>query len=211
MEENFEPEKFYHVYNHAIGIENLFRKEENYPYFLNKFAQYISPVADTFAYCLMPNHFHFLIRVKSEAELLAHYNHLVTEKAQNPQVFDEQGLFMAHTFVMLQFQHFLNGYTQAYNKSFKRKGGLFLHNLNRKEVTNDTYFTTLVHYIHFNPVHHGFCRQVHEWTFSSYHSFLSNKETKLSRQEVLQWFGGVAPFRTFHDQKPDSNFSPDFD
>jgi len=66
-----EPGKMYHVYNHGNAQDNLFRCEENYIYFLKKYAQYIYPIVDTFAYCLMPNHFHTLVRVKTEEELCA--------------------------------------------------------------------------------------------------------------------------------------------
>ncbi len=63
------PEGTYHIYNRANGNESLFFREDNYLYFLEKYKEYISPVAETFCYCLMPNHFHFLIRIKSENEL----------------------------------------------------------------------------------------------------------------------------------------------
>ncbi len=68
-----EPAKFYHLYNHANGNENLFRNEENYLFFLKKFAFYVNPIADTYAYCLMPNHIHFLIAIKEEKELEAYF------------------------------------------------------------------------------------------------------------------------------------------
>ncbi len=61
--------KYYHIYNHANGFENIFNEERNYRFFLEKYQFYISPIADTLAYCLMPNHFHFLIKIKSEEEL----------------------------------------------------------------------------------------------------------------------------------------------
>ncbi|MCF6359136.1 MAG: transposase [Cyclobacteriaceae bacterium] len=60
---------YYHIYNRANGNENLFRSDENYEYFLKKWGEYISDIADTYAYCLMPNHFHFLIKTKTEIEL----------------------------------------------------------------------------------------------------------------------------------------------
>ena len=56
-----EADNFYHIYNHAVGKENLFENEQNYLFFLQKFAEYFNPVVETFAYCLMPNHFHFII------------------------------------------------------------------------------------------------------------------------------------------------------
>lgn len=56
----------YHIFNHANGFENLFLLKANYHYFLEKYAMYISPIAETYAYCLMPNHFHFVIRIRKQ-------------------------------------------------------------------------------------------------------------------------------------------------
>ena len=60
---------YYHIYNHANGDDNLFREQKNYPFFLEKYHQHIDPIANTIAYCLMPNHFHLLIKIKTEAEV----------------------------------------------------------------------------------------------------------------------------------------------
>lgn len=60
---------YYHIYNRGIDSCNLFRETDNYEYFLSLFDKYISPVADTFAWVLMPNHFHFLVRLKQEVEV----------------------------------------------------------------------------------------------------------------------------------------------
>ena len=54
----------YHIYNHANGDDNIFREQDNYRFFLEKYVKYINPVADTFAYCLMRNHFHLMVRIK---------------------------------------------------------------------------------------------------------------------------------------------------
>jgi putative transposase len=53
-----EPKKTYHIYTHANGSENLFQTNENFRYFLKRYEEYIPPVADTLAWCLMPNHLH---------------------------------------------------------------------------------------------------------------------------------------------------------
>jgi predicted helicase len=63
------PNNFYHIYNHANGNENLFRSGDNYSFFLKKYAVHISPIADTFAYCLLPNHFHILVQIKDKETL----------------------------------------------------------------------------------------------------------------------------------------------
>ncbi len=69
------PENYYHIYNHANGSDNLFLNSENYRYFLQRYATFINPIADTFAYCLMPNHIHFLIRIKSGPDLQKAYQY----------------------------------------------------------------------------------------------------------------------------------------
>jgi len=98
----------------------------------------------------------------------------------------------------LQFSNLFNSYTKSYNKVYQRKGSLFIPNFKRKPVINDPYFTTLIHYIHANPVHHGFVKDISDWTWSSYHSLLSEKHTRLKREEVLAWFGGKAAFSSSH-------------
>jgi REP element-mobilizing transposase RayT len=188
--DNFQPDTYYHVYNHAIGHENLFRNEGNYQYFLKKYAEYLHPVCRTYAYCLMPNHFHLLIKIRSKEELIAFY--IENERRKGKEISEDDILLKTpdfHKIVMLRFQHFLNGYAQAINKQFNRKGGLFLNHLKRITVPTDSYFTSLIHYIHFNPVHHGFCKDLRDWYHSSYNAFLLEKATRLERVEILNWFG----------------------
>jgi len=60
------PENYYHIYNHGNADDNIFRDDENYIYFLKRYAAFINPVADTLAYCLLPNHFHFVVQFKKE-------------------------------------------------------------------------------------------------------------------------------------------------
>ncbi len=60
---------YYHIYNRGIDSCNLFKEPDNYEYFLSLYDKYISSLADTFAWVLMPNHFHFLIRLKEDAEV----------------------------------------------------------------------------------------------------------------------------------------------
>jgi len=60
--------QYYHIYNRGNNRENIFVEERNYRYFLKLYVKYIEPVADTYAYCLLRNHFHFLVRIKTVAE-----------------------------------------------------------------------------------------------------------------------------------------------
>jgi hypothetical protein len=78
-------------------------------------------------------------------------------------------------------------------------------------VNNDAYFTQLIHYIHYNPVHHGFVESLDDWTYSSYHSLLSEKKTNINREDVIKWFGDKQEFKKLHSQKPESRLFLEMD
>jgi putative transposase len=181
-----QPEKLYHIYNHANGIENLFREVENYRYFLRQWEKHIQSIADSLAYCLMPNHFHFLIKVKDQSELEATFGKFET--------FQKLEYHLSK-----QFANFFSSYTQSYNKKYQRRGGLFAANFRKKEITSSAYISTVVAYIHTNPVLHGFTKKnLEEWPFCSYNAYLSNRVTLLNVDDILEWFGSKEEFIKFH-------------
>ncbi|HYK75332.1 MAG TPA: transposase [Daejeonella sp.] len=182
-----EPGKFYHIYSHANGSENLFRSVENYRFFLKRYSHFTSSIADTYAYCLMPNHLHFLIRIKEEKDLEETFGKFETFQKLEWRI-------------SKQFSNLFSSYTQAYNKVFQRKGSLFIPNFKYKAVSSDAYLRTVLQYIHSNPVHHDFVNSIHDWPWSSYHTFLSQKPTSLKRNEVLDWFGGTKAYNVSHSQ-----------
>lgn len=194
----FEPDTFYHIYNHGNGEENIYRCNDNYYYFLRKFAEHINPIAETFAYCLMPNHFHFLIRIRKEGELFD----LIKNNEKPKNINDKMsGSASLSNFLSNRFKNFLIAYSKAFNKMYSRRGSLFLDNIKRKKIDSDAYFSSLVYYIHHNPVHHGFTNKIEDWPFSSYNSIVSNKQSYLNREETLKWFGDRSLYLDFH-KKP---------
>ena len=72
--------------------------------------------------------------------------------------------------------------------------------LRRVEVSTDAQYSATVFYIHKNAVHHGYCKLIPDWPWSSYNSMLTNAPTKLERQKVLDWFGGTEKFIEYHEQ-----------
>jgi putative transposase len=173
-------------------------------YFLQRHAEYLNPISETYAYCLMPNHFHFLVRIRSEENLLDYYK---TEfPSKNP-----QGLQDLTGLNSKQYSNFFNAYTRAFNNQQNRTGRLFLRSVDRKPVTHQSYFNKLIHYIHYNPVHHGFVKSIDDWTYSPYHSLLSAKNTKLGREKVVKSFGGMEEFIKVHNSKPDKNLFLEMD
>ena len=182
---SLEPGKYYHLYTRGNNKETLFRHPDNYTYFLQLYRKYITPYADTFAYCLLPNHVHFLVRIKEEEALRPQWLMADTTRLVS---------------VERQLGHLLNAYAKTINYRYDRIGRLFQHRFGRKEVNDEAYFTRLLFYIHFNPQHHGLLNGFSNWPYSSYHSILSKSKTALQREEVLAWFGGSEAYATFHEE-----------
>ncbi|MBI9065605.1 MAG: transposase [Marinilabiliaceae bacterium] len=173
---NLEPGRFYHIYNKARNEADLFRESTNYDYFLKLYDRYLFNHFETFAWVLMPNHFHFLIRT-------------------SPRLPDKP----FHQYLSNLF----NAYTKAFNKKYNRVGPLFKSPFERKEVTDSNQFRNLVHYIHNNPVHHGFSESMIEYRWSSYQTIVSLRPTKLNREVITGWFNGKDEFVKYHQGEYD--------
>jgi putative transposase len=194
------PGRVYHLFNHAVGTENLFREDRNYTFFLGKFQKYATPVCRIFSYTLLPNHFHFLVQIRTIGELASIIP--TSEGAPLEKT--------CATFVMQQFSNLFNGYAKAYNKLYKRKGALFIDYLQRKPVENATYFQHAVLYHHFNAVRHDFCNSPIEYRYSSYPAFLCDLPSLIERETVIRQFGGKEAFLARH-QGYDWRFDEDLD
>ncbi len=64
-----DPDTMFHIFNRGINGAKVFFEEKNYYYFLQKYARYVHPYVETFAYCLLDNHFHMLVSVRTEEQL----------------------------------------------------------------------------------------------------------------------------------------------
>lgn len=183
------PEGYYHVYNRANGRENLFTEDDNYFYFLQKYKQHVAPIADTLAYALMPNHFHFVVRVR-EIDVLKR----TFPKFETLEKLSEQSNFLSK-----QFSNLFSSYTQSFNKMYQRKGSLFMKNFKRNQITSETHLKRAIIYVHRNPVHHGFTDRIKDWSYTSYESHISEKPTQLAREQVMKLFGSETQFKEAHE------------
>jgi len=185
----FEPGYYYHIYNRGNNGERIFETTGNYEYFLKKLIAYICPYLDIYAYCLMPNHFHLLVKVKSLSTF--------------EQIFKADTAITINNFLAEKFQRFFSSYVLAFNTQQRRSGSLFEKRFKRLLVTSDEYYSKLIHYIHNNPIHHHLVNEYSLWKFSSYNTILSDKPTLVKRAVVLEWFGGKENFTIFHQSNID--------
>lgn len=187
----FEASGFYHVVNRAIGNEQLFKSHDNFDFFLNKMEKYILPVADIYAYCLLPNHFHFLIKTHDEQTLQKLYTNTTGKSS---------GEDYQHQFIAKQWSNLLNSYSKSYNDLYHRMGSLFLKSTKRVSLSDINALCYVAFYIHKNPVHHGYTDSMSNWKWTSYNSILSSQKTYIKKDEILEWFGGLYPFIAHHKQ-----------
>jgi len=167
------PERYYHLYNRGNNREKLFYNPGDYTFFLEKYKEYVSPFAETYAFCLIPNHFHFLVKTRIE---------LASSKSIVPN----------------QLRKLFICYTKRINFLQNRTGGLFTKNYQRIEIQNEAYLSQLVNYIHKNPVKHRIQNNYATYKYSSYRIILSELPTNLYRDEVINWFGGKNEFILYH-------------
>jgi REP element-mobilizing transposase RayT len=184
---------YYHIYNRGNNSIDVFFDAESYYHFLRLYDKYISPIADTYAWCLLKNHFHILVYLRMDNEIefeKLEYSTIVNLKVIEPSK---------------QFGFLFNAYTQAINKKFNRTGGLFEKPFERKLITSDSYLKNIIHYIHNNPVQHGFVKQMSLYPWSSYDSIISDKPTKLKRKEIIAIYGGKDEFIEYHNNNLNIN------
>ncbi len=173
----FEHGIVYHVFNRGNNLESIFKEPQNYVLFLDLIKKHLLKVTDIYAYCLLNNHFHLLVRIKDKSDIM--------EKSMQEKPY-------------LGFSHFLNSYVQTINKTYNRKGSLFQEHLKRFRVTDNDYFIQLIVYIHLNPIKHGFSDDL-TYPYSSYNAMISKKKTLIKREDVLSNFGDVENFKYWHD------------
>ncbi len=180
-----QPGGFYHVFSRGNGRANLFVEERNYDYFLHLYWRHLGNAVDTFAYCLMPNHFHLLIRVKT---------------GEPP---GAQSVAPRPISASRQFANLFNAYAKAVNKTYGRSGSLFQKPFRRVAVQTHKQLLAVLRYIHRNPQRHGFVTDFRAYPHSSYAALRAETPTHLARTETVGWSGNIVEMEQFHQAADD--------
>jgi len=148
---------FYHIYNRGCNKQNIFFKES-----------YIKYGANVIAYCLMPNHYHFLIEQ-------------ITERPLSDWI-----------------QMLFNGYVQAINKQENRTGTLFEGTAKHIDIEDEVYLIHLIRYIHYNPVEANLAVNAQDWKYSNYPEWIGvRKGSLIDREFAMRYFPKPGEYREF--------------
>lgn len=136
---------YYHIYNRGTRKEKIFFSELNYKYFLQLVAKNSSAhLVSLEAYCLMPNHYHLVLKQKENGSISKFIQSVMTS------------------------------YVQGINKKYNYSGTLFQGKAKSKLIDSDEYVLQVVRYIHLNPVMTGLVQKPQEWYFSDYREWIDD-------------------------------------
>jgi hypothetical protein len=105
-----------------------------------------------------------------------------------------------HEIVSHQFKKFFQSYAMAFNKQHNRIGTLFQTPFKRVRVDDENYLRELACYINTNAEKHKLVRDFKDWKWSSYHNLISNKDSKLLKIELIEYFQDVENFIFYHHE-----------
>lgn len=166
--------EIYHVYNRGNNKQKIFFSEENYRFFIRKVRDQLKPVSDILCWCLMPNHFHFVI----------HANELSCK---------ERIGFGMKSMQELPFRigKLLSSYSRAINNQNGTSGSLFQQKTKSKILTNkklnldNHYLLNVIHYCHQNPWRARLVNKIEEWPFSSFPDYCGLRDDDLCNRQLF--------------------------
>ena len=155
----------YHIYNRGNNKQQIFFNRDNYLFFLKKVRTHLVENCNLLAYCLMPNHFHFLIQAN-----------------ENTINIDKNGT----TRFSRELRILLSSYTRAINIQEDRVGSLFTQNTKIKRISDDKYGLVCFNYIHQNPYVSNLVSKIEDWEFSSFRDYAKLRNGNLCNQEIAK-------------------------
>jgi putative transposase len=201
---HFEEEHIYHVYNRGNNKVPIFFSSKNYLHLLKKIRSEWLAYRDLYCYCLMPNHFHFMLQPKKEG--------------CKPIVLKER---VTHMQILSKaIGKTLSSYTQAINIQNNTTGNLFQKKTKAKCLTEQSiieppyhtkdYLTNCFFYIHNNPLTANLVTDLSQWPYSSWPDYYGLRNGTLCNiEEAMNQIGfREIDFKNTGYQRPDKNITP---
>lgn len=204
------PEKFkatffyeaaYHIVFKSVDGLFLFKQPANYALFLDRFKAFTDTILDIWAYSLLQNHVHLIVKVKSAIAIQKTFTAIepiqqtVAMKALLANSMDEIYL---DAVIERQINSFMVSYTSTINNKENRKGGFFQKPFKRILIADDTYLQQAVIYVHANAEKHQLVDSFLKYRYSSFDEILAGNSLYVNTQAVIKFFGNVKNFNELH-------------
>ncbi|MDQ6763951.1 MAG: transposase [Bacteroidota bacterium] len=175
---HFSQNEIYHIYNRGNDKQLIFFNDNNYIFFLNKIRKEWTKHCEILCYCLMPNHFHFMLVPNEEA-------------CRDITLGDKESHLQT---LSKAIGKTLSSYTKAINNQNQTTGNLFQKKTQTKclsdlkspdnNFTVNDYLLTCFHYIHQNPKQAGMVKELSEWRYSSYPDYYGYRNGTLCNKKL---------------------------
>lgn len=173
----FETGHICHVYNQGNNSQQIFKNHNDYNQFLQLVKSYILPHADILAWCLLPNHFHFMIHANEKSSEPYKQGNLKIDALTNG------------------FRKLLSAYAHEFTKRNNRSGSLFRPKTKAKDLSffqaeryacNNDYCLNCFYYIHQNPLRHGLVKDLFQWKYSSFGFYAGTREKDMCNKQLAE-------------------------
>ena len=194
----------YHLVFKSIDGVLLFRQDADYLTFLKRFALFTGFVMDTWVYCLLNNHAHFIIKIKSIEAIITNIKKTELPKqtvAMKKILATPDGQDVFDEMIERQVNSFMVSYANYTKNKYQHHGGLFQKPFKRIRIDSDAHLQVAIIYSHANPVKHKIFKDYLFYPYSSYALFLTDTSHYCVVDEVLIFFGGVEKFILLHKKQ----------
>ncbi len=193
---SFTEDSYYHIFNRGVEKRDIFLEDKDYRFLQTYLFIYLHPLKKVLekhpdlplrlynknlseevkliGYCLMPNHFHLLLRQKTRDG------------------------------ISKLMKQVTNAYTLYFNQKYNRVGGLMQGRFKAVPITDDNLLIHILRYIHLNPTSSNLTQEFGTYQWSSYPDFLGKEtDLPCSKDEVLSYFSSLENFERFHKDQED--------
>lgn len=207
----FQPECFYHIVCKSIDGIILFKEDIDYKVFLQRFLQFTNQVLDVWSYCLLANHTHHIIRIKSLATVGENIKK-VTDQTVSMKSFliDQNNELFFDAMIERQMNSFLVSFANYTNNKYHRKGGLFQKPFRRIEISDDIHLQQAIIYVNANAQKHKLVKDFRDHQHNSYAAIINNDFSFIDVNNVLEFFGGAEKFVSIHKSQVDYYYGNDW-
>jgi REP element-mobilizing transposase RayT len=204
----FLPECFYHIVCKSVDGINLFRDDADYHVFLQRFQQFTALIFDVWSYCLLTNHTHHIIKIKSSAGILENIKKQEDRtQAMKSFLSDQNNELFFDAMIERQMNSFLVSFANYTNNKYSRKGGLFQKPFRRVQIADDIHLQQAIIYVHANAQKHNIVRDFKDHAYNSYQATVNKKVASIDTKNVLDLFGGIEAFKSMHTNQVDYYYS----
>lgn len=187
---DFEAEGIFHIYNRTNNKELLFPDDMCYEFFLHRAIYYLLDFMEILCYSLIPNHFHFIVKLRSYETIVRNINRRQLKKTTLVERKFVKNEITLSVLIENAFKRLFQSYTQTINRKFNRRGNLFYKNFKRLKVDCNNYFTQLIVYVLANSVKHGIVTDFEKYKWSSIEELMNRNDSSSGCKIICDWFGG---------------------